>query len=232
AKLVRDASQMGELAKINLGEAPAMGKNDKDKAGHIENLTLYIRCDVEEIYQSAQLGTQCKTSGNTPSPEPTDERDGLVFGGAATYLGSEHEGEAALVDGVITVSVPTCNQSPCTLTITELSTRFENVQLGAMELTAVRARLSSPAQAWRHEDGSLHFPAGVLRFEVESIVLVDGVPLSELPNAVLHVSNVEPAVGSFADDGTFAIEQAKFVAGDYEVVVHIEPSPTSPSDPL
>ncbi|NJK31043.1 MAG: hypothetical protein HC927_00770 [Deltaproteobacteria bacterium] len=233
ANLVRTAAQIGdEFAEIDLGEAPSMEKGDKDKPGHIENLTLYIRCDVEEIYQSGQLGTQCTESGNTPGSEPTDERDGLVFGGGATYTGSEYEGEAALVDGVIAVSVPICNQSPCTLTVTELSSRFENVQLGDIELTGVRARLSRPAQAWRDEDGSIYFPAGVLRFEVQAIVLVDGVPLSEVPNAVLHVSNAEPAIGSFGEDGTFALEQARFVVGDYEVVVHIEPSPTSPSEPL
>ncbi|NJK31969.1 MAG: hypothetical protein HC927_05860 [Deltaproteobacteria bacterium] len=221
AKLVANASANGETAVLDLGEAPA----EKDKPGHIENLTLYMRCDIDSI-TALPDARMCTRGGNTPNPLATTDRDGLVFGGEATYVGPEHEGHAALTDGAIAVQVPTCNESPCTLTVSQLSGRFENVQVGDIELTAIRAELTSPAQAWL-EDDSLRFPAGALRFDVQALVRMGDVPLSEVADTVMHVTNLEPAIGSFTDDGVFTLEQAKFGAGEYEVILHVEPSPTS-----
>ncbi|NJK33261.1 MAG: hypothetical protein HC927_13165, partial [Deltaproteobacteria bacterium] len=58
--LVSAAALAGEYAKIDLNEAPG-----KDKPGHIENLTLYLRCDVSEIVQSKSAGAnRCTEAAN------------------------------------------------------------------------------------------------------------------------------------------------------------------------
>ncbi len=223
ARLVRDAA--GDVAEVNLHEAPSEEEDDKDKLGHIENLTLYMQCAVETVEQVPEAGA-CTQSAHTPDVPEHEDRDGLVFGGAATFKGPHGEGQSDLVDGAIALRVPTCTEQPCTITLTQLDARFENVQVPDLELTRVTAHLRAPAQAWRTGE-SLVFPAGALRFDVQARVLVDGAPLSKSPGSVLQVTNVQPAVGSFADDGTFTLDEATFAAASYEVVLRLDPSPTS-----
>ncbi len=219
AQAVRDAQ--GALVDVSLGE----GTSD-DKPGHIENLTLSLQCDVEYTEQIVEAG-ECIRSAHTPDKPDEQDHDGLIFGGSATFHGPEAEGESELVDGALGVRVATCDEEPCTITLTRLDARFENVVSPRVELTNVTARLRRPAQAWR-TGTTVVFPAGSIMLDVHARALLDGEPLSSEVGSVLQVSNVQPAVGSLSEDGTFALEQASFRAGSFEVTLRIEPSPTEP----
>ncbi len=221
ADLISDAE--GEVATINLHEAPS--ESGKDEPGHIENLTIYIQCSIDLVEQVPEASV-CAQSAHTPDEPEHQDHDGLVFGGASTFSGPQGQGQSDLLDGVVALRVPTCAEEPCTLMLTQLDARFENVQIPGVELTGVAAHLRGPAQGWRSGE-SLVFPAGALRFDVEARVLLDSTAISEVPGSVLQVSNIQPALGSFTDDGTFALEEATFAAGGYEVVLRVEPSSTA-----
>jgi hypothetical protein len=216
AEAVRAAA--GEVVAVKLGEAPS-----KDQPGHIESLTVHMQCGIELTEQLDGAGV-CTQSAHTPDQPDAQDQDGLVFGGSASYVGPEGEGSSELVTGGLALRVPDCTNAPCTVTLTKLDARFENASLPGLELTGIVAHLLAPAQAWRMGDDLL-FPAGTLRFEVQARVLLEGAHLSEVPGTIMQVSNVEPATGSFDGEGSFTLDAAVFATGDYQVILHVEPSP-------
>lgn len=226
AELVRNAAP--NLAALNLNE----GVSDPSEIGHVNNLTLYLQCALneDEPFALDESAGTCSEPTNIPLPAPESRGGGEFIQASLTVFGAL--GDESVELGLVKFEFEEqhCSDRECGFTLTHFDGALASLAVGNYRFDDVEFQLHSPVHGIIAGERVV-FPAGTMRFSIRADASVTGQPGLRTTSGAFEVHNATPAIAGRTRSGSFAIVDAEFAVGEDVVVLSTESAPFRPLTP-
>lgn len=207
-----------EMGKGNLAAIWAMGSTGQNKFGSLDNVTLYLGCDITAAVADDPPDACTEAAHTVPPPNFVIDP---VFNSAVTYVGAYGDGSAAVLDVDYDTYAPGCGTPPCRFDLEAFDLEIDDVTVGDYLFESITLSLDEVAEGTR-TGSDVTIPAGNLVFNLSTVVSVDGEYLYGTAPYEFTVVNTEDVEATYFS-GFFNVQFAEFDYGDVIAVLNTSP---------
>jgi hypothetical protein len=196
-----------------------LGSQGGNALGNIENVRLYLQCNVTAAVLEAPT-QECTEAANAipiPGAQPLPGID-QAAAHSITFASGMRGGVVDILDVQTQAKVGSeCMRETCPFELVDYDLMVDDVELGLLGLESVELHLDEPVYG-TITGRSVEFPAGAFMLTASAVVRVgDEYPLGETPRE-LAVSSGEVVRGTYVD-GRLELHAASFEHGGVFVVL-------------
>lgn len=207
----------GEFVSVAIGS----GISSPAEFGHVQDATLYLQCELDELEPYILEGGACEAPPNTPLTDEGSSMGGSAVAGAVSVDGPAGLASAGLHDIEFAFTEFLERDGTTHFRLDEFSASAETTAYGSFVFTNPSLRLLSPAEAELSGE-QLRFAPGSLRVEVTAAITADGEALFGGEPVSAEYRNSEIATAWRSVDGEFAFVAAPFEVSGYSLILNTE----------